>query len=80
MPKHRTNRKACTTARIEAGLSQREAARRISEDAGIKVSGAHISAIESGKWGASAGLLKALATLYGVEMSSLYDFDVEAVA
>lgn len=72
MPKHRTNAGAVTAARVAAGYTQRGAARL------LPCTAAHVSQVEAGTCGASPGLLKAMADLYGVAMDTLYDLDESA--
>lgn len=55
-----------------AGLGVRESAVQLG------ISHAHLSNIERGRCGASPGLLKRMAELYGVEMTALFSFTEDA--
>lgn len=70
--RHRPNAGECHRARVLAGLSLRAAANE------LDCSHAHLSKIERGLVGASAVLLKRMAALYGVEMSTLTSFTEDA--
>lgn len=62
----RPNPVELTTARVRLGLTLRKAAQA------AQCSHVHLSALERGKSGVGADLLKRLADLYGVPVESLY--------
>lgn len=72
MPKPRTDGGACAKARIDAGYSQRAAAKL------LPCSSAHVSLIETGRSNAGPAVLKAMADLYGVPIDTLYTLDMAA--
>lgn len=56
----------CRRARINAGHTQSAAARQ------LNITQTHLSNVEHGRRGASPTLLRAMASLYGVEADSLW--------
>ena len=65
---------ACQRARTHAGLSRPQAARSLG------VTATHVGYVESGQRAPSVGLLKRMADVYGVPMTTLFDEVTEDVA
>lgn len=61
----------CARARVLAGYSVRAAALAVAKGA-VRCTPTHLGYVEAGKRRPSARLLKALADLYGVPMTSLF--------